>query len=430
MPLYNRNTKPISCDTVSFTSIHSDKAMALKSLLYHKIPDLYSDVILLPPGTINEILDANKFSPRLIDVLKQLKTHRDSLFPVEKEFYNILREAAKKQPGTNLNTFVRSLVPKYHTQLFNTQQDIFERLNLYAPEIPSELLDKYNYLLYTTDEKLHNRQVIIPFSLKEFKYKLSKIGERIGFSGQTEASQTMKELIAVANSIADIPKEQRSNPKFKSKKYEYKQKVMISRFQKILEHSVLKNDRDLLELLRISQQQIYKVPTIIPFNRKSFIYEIQKITSLLEDKHLARMIEKDAVSLPTSKEDICALVVKEAERSSDQIVYDLLHGSIGSIDHLLAAHKGGKSDILNYGLASSYMNSQKAHSSFETFIKHYPNVPKCIQRQINRLIQLANDGVFDEAGLEKFYIISLANRLEKLSSKKHPLNIDTNKLIY
>ena len=76
------------------------------------------------------------------------------------------------------------------------------------------------------------------------------------------------------------------------------------------------------------------------------------------------------------------------------------------------------------------MNSEKAHSSFSTFLLKDPQIAKYVQRQINTLISLANSGVFDKINLDKFYILNLAKTLEKLSSKNNPLNINTDKLLY
>ena len=205
--------------------------------------------------------------------------------------------------------------------------------------------------------------------------------------------------------------------KFKSKSYENKQRTMIYRFMRNLENSVLKNDKDIVDLAKTAEARIYKCPTIIPFNRKSFIHDVQSITSRLEDKKLAHLVEKEASSLPTSKEDLAAFIVKEAERSSEQIVFDMLSGSVGSVDHFIALHRGGKDSLYNYVLSSSYMNNLKAHMSFDTFVEKYPEIRKTAPRQINRLEYLANTGVFDKVGLEEYYIENLINRLNKYSSK-------------
>lgn len=423
--------KQIAADTVSFGSVPlNPDVRALKSLLNFKIPDLYSDVILLPANAIKSVLDNDVFSPTLQKVVKSLKPFKESLFPMDEKLYLMLREESKKHPMLTLNSYLKSLVPQYHTQLLKTQRNVFDGLNSFSSELPADLLEQYNYLLYLTNQKLENKHIFIPFSIKEFKYKLSKIAERIGSSKQSEEGRAMGRLSAIASSVVDIPKEQRLNPHFKIKKYEDKQKVMIGQFRNALEHSVLKNDRDLLDLLKISEQRIYKQPTIIPFNRKSFIYDIKKITSRLSDTRLAAEIEAKAVSLPTSKEDLSALVIKESDRSAKQVVYDMLCGAVGSVDHLMPSRRGGKNSIYNYALTSSYMNSKKAHTKLGVFMREDPDMPRYFQKHLSRLIHLANQGYFERVDLERAYIINLANRLEQLSGKKLSLNHDTNRLLY
>jgi hypothetical protein len=178
---------------------------------------------------------------------------------------------------------------------------------------------------------------------------------------------------------------------------------------------VLKNDDGLRELLENSEQRIYKVPINITFSRKTFIYDLQKILEALEDKRLARMVEKTAISLPTSKENLSAFIVKAASRSDNQVAFDMLSGSEGTIDHLVASYNGGSNNLSNYSLASAYKNSLKAHKSFARFYRENPNSAEYAQRHIEGLVCLYLWGAFRNAKLDKGYIYHLARRIEKLS---------------
>ena len=122
--------------------------------------------------------------------------------------------------------------------------------------------------------------------------------------------------------------------------------------------------------------------------------------------------------------------MKVADRSAQQIGYDMFQGSLGSIDHLLASHNGGSNSLENYALSSSYMNSEKAHQRLAVTLRKNPKVRIYCQNHIDKLIELANGGVFDHVGLSKGYIYSLANRIEKLSPKENPLILDTSALKY
>ena len=58
------------------------------------------------------------------------------------------------------------------------------------------------------------------------------------------------------------------------------------------------------------------------------------------------------------------------------------------------------------------------------------NIRTYSQRQIDRLIDLSNNGVFKICGLSASYIQTIARKIRKLSPSNAPLNIDTNKLKY
>jgi hypothetical protein len=121
--------------------------------------------------------------------------------------------------------------------------------------------------------------------------------------------------------------------------------------------------------------------------------------------------------------------MKAAGRSSEQIGFDLLSGSIGSTDHLLAKHKGGLDNICNYGLSSSFKNAEKAHERFSVVLRKDPKIRSLYaKRQMNRLIELSNDGTFKKIGLPKSYIFDFAHALEKLSYPEPPLRLDLSKL--
>jgi len=137
-----------------------------------------------------------------------------------------------------------------------------------------------------------------------------------------------------------------------------------------------------------------------------------------------------ARELPTSKDSLSAFIVKEADRSAAQIGYDLLADSVGSADHLITAKAGGANDTYNYILASRRYNSERAHSKLETVIEKNPEIRTYSQKQIDRLIELANVGVFKICGLSTSYIKTITRKISEFSPRNNPLNIDTNKLKY
>ena len=203
---------------------------------------------------------------------------------------------------------------------------------------------------------------------------------------------------------------------------------IIRQMMQFLASSPLKDDLELNSLLIMSKAQIYKIPVKHPFKRKSFIYNLKKITARLEDKKFANEMERTASQLPTSKDSVAAFIVNEALNSSEKIGYDLIAGALGTTEHLKPTQKGGKNELNNIALASKYKNNMKAHTDLAILMKKEPEIYEYCQRHINRLIELYNNGIFKKVGLSKGYILNLKERLEKLSPKENPLVLDISAL--
>ena len=160
----------------------------------------------------------------------------------------------------------------------------------------------------------------------------------------------------------------------------------------------------------------------------SMIYELQKITNKLEDTKLAHKMVQKAVSLPTSHDNHSAFVMKCVEYSSDKIGYNMVAGSAGSIDHLIPFVKNGKDNLQNYGISSAYYNSERAQRPMQQQLKKYPQTYENCQKQVDRLIELYNDGTFKKIGLPKHYITNFVRRMYNLSPEDNRLILNIDKL--
>ena len=132
--------------------------------------------------------------------------------------------------------------------------------------------------------------------------------------------------------------------------------------------------------------------------------------------------------MPTSNEEVSAFIMKEAKSSSDKIGYDLFAGSIATLDHLVPFSKGGKDTINNYGLTSAFNNSKRGNQPLSALLEENPKTYINCQKQIDRLIELSNNGTFKAIGLNKWYIINFANMMKKLSPEEKPLILDISRL--
>ncbi len=428
---------PLSFDTVSFCR-RAENAEQLRALMAYGIPDMYSGKIVIDPKMLEKFYTKNIFSKSIKNIVKILVKYEDSLHTVERQFFNIVKNMARIQPQYKLKDVVLNLAPEHNKKLLKAQQPIFDELTEMAKKMPPEQLTEFHNLMGIIYKKLNHKPVQLPFSAKEFVYKLQRISDEIKQKNNPRENEIMKEILLIAKKMPEkTPEELESFKEIKSKvrrnkRMKYHKGLVKTRAELLTEmeiliaNSSLKNNQELMRLFAQTRSKIYNIPIVIPFNRKSFIYELQKITNKLEDTKLAHNIIQKAIKLPTSHENLSAFIMKCVEYSSDKIGYNLVAGSAGSIDHLIPHVKNGKDSLENYGISSAYYNSERAERSMTQQLRKHPKTYQNCQKQVDRLIELCNNGTFKKVKLSKHYIINFARRMFDLSpiEKRLVLNLD------
>ena len=431
----------IITDTISFKQKIQPDAN-LKKLLQYKIPDIYSEITLLEPQVLENALKSKIFSGPITSIVKYLQIHQSSLFSVEKQVLAILKNAAKNQPKKSLEQIIHEQFPKHNKILMAEQKPVFDKLRELSKEMPAELKEEFDSLMKLYTSKMLHKSIVLPFSITEFRYKLGRIAESLKSRNIKSECKTIKTLIRMVDNFIEpndinkitVDNEINSVSKKRNRKNKLPRNItthnadVLRQMAKVLSNSTLKDDRELNNLFIMAKAKIYKIPMQHPFKRKSFIYDLQKITSKLEDKKLANQMNKTAVELPTSKDSLSAFIVNEALNSSEKIGYDLLAGSIGTTEHIFATERGGGYELNNMALASAYKNNKKAHTDLAVLMRKEPEIYDYCQRHITRLIELCNNGIFEKIGLAKGYILNLRDRLENLSPQEKPLKLDISTL--
>lgn len=432
-------TPPLSIDTVSFGR-SATNAEKLRELMAYGIPDMYSGKNVIDPKILEKFYSRNLFSKSIRNIVKTLIRYENSLHTVEKQFFDIIKKKAKDQPQYKLKDIIISLAPEHNEKLLEVQQPIFDELTAMSREMPPEQIKQFDDLMDIIYKKLNYKPVLQPFSAKEFQYKLQRISDEVSKKNNAQEKEIMKQLINLAKKIPGKTDEESSNVKQikskvkRNKKIRYQKELVKKRANLLTDMEILvtdtnlKNNQELMKLLAQTRSKIYNIPIVIPFNRKSFIYELQKITNTLEDTKLAHRIIQKALKLPTSHENLSAFIMKCVEYSSDKIGYNMVEGSSGSIDHLIPYTKKGKDCIENYGITSAYYNSERAERSIAQQLRRYPQVYENCQKQVDRLIELYNNGTFKKIGLSRQYIINFAKRMYKLSPPEKRLELNLDKL--
>ncbi len=424
---------------VSFCGVIHPQSENLKKLLKYRIPDIYSDIILISPSDYERLMKTKTYEKPIGSLVKVISQYESSLVPSEKEFLNILRTAANRQPKKNLEQVVHDLFLEHNSILMKNQQGIIEKLKLLARQMPEIQQEQFEEFIAFFVSKIERRPVVQKFNVKEFKYKLSRITEWIKNKNDKEELRDIREIVKMSNRLPTSPltaleismNEKSKRRKFlrqKRKNTEQIQLNILAKMDNYMDNSSLKNNRELRLLLANSRSMIYKLPIVYPFNRKTFIYELEKITRTLEDKKLARKMILEAIKLPTSKNSVSAFIVKSALSSSEKIFQDLFSGARGTIEHIIPSVKNGKDYLTNYALASAWMNNERAHRSFAEQLRKYPEIYRTAQNHVDRLIELYNNGIFEKAGMTRGYIINLVELLHRLSPPEKPLELDISKL--
>ena len=428
---------PVAADTITFSSKQTPEDIKrLKKLLEYKIPDMYSGKIMIAPAELEKILQKKVFSRPLNKIVPLLREYKTSLFPIEQEIVTLLEKDAKKYPTIKLEDAIHMRTMQAMIDLRQTQQPIFQALIEAAKNLPPDKQVEFKTLMDTTRHRLYNQPTLIPYSAKEFRYKLSRIEAGIQSRGIPSELKTMRKLKNIASCLPEKTVKTLSPKQRASSRIKLYPKTninyingLIQQMSKVLESSPLKRDKELNDLFNATKMRIYNIPIIAPFSRKSFLYELKKITRSIDDTRLAREMEKIAVQLPTSKENVSAFIMHSATHSSEKIGYDIFCGSVGTAEHLLPSLHGGSNYIDNLGLATSFLNSERGHRHMDTQLRKHPEIYENAQKYVNRLIELYNDGTFKKLGIDKSYILSFVSKMRKMAPAEHPLILDTSKLI-
>ncbi len=389
----NRCCLPVpSCDTIAFTGVRHG-AQKLKKLASYGVTDMYTGRLMLDAKKFEQWQQSDLFSKSIKQILHVTRHSKKTLGNVESQVYEILEQEAKKTPQDTLETIIKRIKPKYEKELLSKQQPIFEKLIQVACKMPTDRFNEFMKLMDVTSKKIENNPVVLPFSEKEFRYKLSRIASEI------ESKNDQKELAA------------------------------INKIEEYFKTSPLSDNKELIELFQDVRARIYGFPTYAPFKRKPFIHDLDKITDTLDDKALAHELHDIAVSLPRAKDDVSAFIVKVSGSTGSKIGYDLFSEAVCSVDHLKAENNGGISTLGNYGLCSKGINSEKSNMCFEDWIEKKPQSRENIQKYVDKLIFLYKNGVFKEIGLRRSYIEDFAYTVENLTKdSKHPLKLNISNL--
>ena len=399
---------------IPFTSIANSGK--LRTLFHYGLPCMYSGIEMIDPKSVTRMLKNGTFQQPVSRVIEVLTPYEKSITGIEAKVFDIIKETAQSSPDKNLHELMQEIAPRFKKRLRKKQIPVFQELTEASHELPDKYRYKFKQFMEDTNKKLNDEPIVVPFSSYEFKYKLDKIKEDIEKGENIKAIKVMNKLQKEANKFTNSTTANTID----------RQKNTLSFMYKILKHSVLKENTALNNLFNTSKSRLNKERIVIPFNRKSFIYDLSKLIKDIPDQQLLEKMISIAQKLPTSKQSTSAYILKSLTASSDKIGYRLLWPSIASVEHIYPKSCGGPDLMHNFGGACCRENTERQNIDFMKQLKRCPQTKENCQKYIDKLIELANSGVFAKHNINVKYILDFKNTIYRQSRKT--LNLDISKL--
>jgi len=398
-------------NNISFTSI--DNSENLRKLFEKDVPCMYCGKTLLSEEFINGNSNKKVMNGPVIDFVKYVTPVQESLHEKERDVFEIIKTLAIENPEINLHQALKIVEPTYEIALIVEQRPIFDELYELSSDLPLDAKKNFDDLMNETEKKLSLKPVKIPFSRREFIYKLCKICDSM-------IDKKMKNaLMERANGLPD------------KKKAEYPiAKNQLSSIEQIENYIVDKNLPEydqIKDLCDVSRKRINGIPAVIKFNRKSFIYKLNQTLNNLKDEDLKEKFIKTADKLPTSKDNTSAFILKYADYPSNRIAKRLLKPSQGTIEHIKPSYKNGHNVPSNFAHACVFHNQDRQHTDLSVYIENLTDVDMHVQNYIDFLIDISKEkDSFQKYDINPEHIIKISTLIETLSKNK--LKLDINRL--
>lgn len=397
---------------ITFTGFaHSSK---LRALFAYKLPCMYTGIPMLDPKMITRLSSKGILYGPSKDILQVFERNKECFVDNESKIIALLQERSKIHPEMNLKELLEEIEPYHRKILRKKQAPIFMELtNIVNKKLPLEYQQKFQSLMVETDKKLNDQPIYIPFSANEFKYKLAKARNILANGADIKTRKALnaimkesKKLSTVTNDFT-IPNQQ---------------KVLAS-IEHILQKSPLAEDGELNNLLEISKLRLSQKKVVIPFSRKSFLYDLGKMLETLPDHHLKKELIGIANKLPTSEQCLSAYVLKLCSEPSDKIALKLMWPSVASVEHIKPRSEGGENELANYGVARAKINSSRKSIPLDEWVVLHPEVKQNCQKYLDKLIDLYQAGIFQKHNISPDYMMDFADTVKEQSKGKIQLDI-------
>lgn len=119
-----------------------------------KVPDAYTGVTLVPRSQVPYFKQMGVFSCKSSVAINNLKFFKDSMFPIEKETFQLLEGLSKKHPDMNLQELLRLKYPQAEQILITQQAAILNKIHFVVRQLPRKEYNRVKEVLNRSFDKI------------------------------------------------------------------------------------------------------------------------------------------------------------------------------------------------------------------------------------------------------------------------------------
>ena len=127
---------------------------------------------------------------------------------------------------------------------------------------------------------------------------------------------------------------------------------------------------------------------------------------------------KKAAKLPTTHDNVHAFFVKYSRKEGEEIAQRLFSSSTVTTEHVIPKSKGGPDSTENYIPLCGACNSTRSNMPYNEWFKVHPEMPENLQRYINKIAPIIEEGQFQGASAYKDYVDEVIESVKKATDGK------------
>ena len=378
-------------DRVSFSGKNPMTGKEFKKKCARFMTCFYTGDPMLESSDLTRMKKRGFFHGSIKDVIKKTKPYaKEFIEPnsAEETIYKMIEEAAQKNPEMTLTELFQSWYKPARKNFRREQKPCFDGIKTLGAQLPPEHAEKFFNFMTTIDRKLYDEPILREFSLKEFKYKISKSLEKsteLGLKNRismylgllsdhafTDSSPLHPSIVKKVFDFKNVKVPYRKSKYYDKnlKQYETnKEAVQIRIIELMRDTLAAKGYKKLERVCNDNIDMIMGRPVRIPFSNKTFLYDLDEALQDVPDRNLVEQMLEIARSLPSSSQNVEAMILKLHDADSDLIGDRLFNPSLASIEHFQPDSLGGSDDMVNCGLAKRWINTLRGNESLWVFLK-------------------------------------------------------------